>query len=228
MLGWPFLLAGLIQAQQCGPPPCNAGYCGPVCLSNVQCTPPTQPQCVDNSPICGGNTSPIIISWDGSPIQLTNAAGGAFWTFFPGRPPVHISWINSSSTNAFLVLPQQDGFVHNAGDMFGDLTPQPAVPSGRNGFNALSVYDLNHDGKIDNQDAIWSRLRLMRSDMSLHTLSEYGVTSISLDYERAGRVDQFGNTGRFRSVVATELGPRSLTVAWDWWLTVQPSNVPTQ
>src|SRR6185437_1448814 len=80
----------------------------------------------------------------------------------------------------------------------------------------------NDDGLIDKHDRIYSRLRLMREDMSLHTLPEYGVDFISLRYRLAHRIDRHGNEGEFKSLVGTSGDQSRHTVAYDWWLSYTP------
>lgn len=171
--------------------------------------------------------SPIIIDWDGTGIRLTGQDGAKIWTFFPNRTAVKIGWIASDSTNVFLVLDRNgNGIIDDASEMFGNLTEQP-VSSQSNGFAALEIFDLpenggNGDGIIDIQDRVYQELRLMRGDMSLHTLPEYGIRSISLKYRLAHRVDQYRNEGEFKSVVETDDSSRRETVAYDWWLSYTP------
>ncbi|MFZ1008925.1 MAG: hypothetical protein WAN65_18945, partial [Candidatus Sulfotelmatobacter sp.] len=134
--------------------------------------------------------------------------------------------IDHSSTNAFLVLDRNgNGVIDNGTEMFGDLTPQPDPPKGtkKNGFNALTEYDLpenggNGDGVISAKDQVFSKLRLMRADMTLHKLDEYGVTEISLDYKDAHKVDQYGNIGEYKSSVTVHDPTKVSTVAYDWLL----------
>jgi hypothetical protein len=108
------------------------------------------------------------------------------------------------------------------------VTPQPQSAS-PNGFKALAQYDLpenggNGDGVIDAHDAIFSFLRLWvdadhdgtSQPEELHTLTEMGVFSISLDFQRTGRKDQYGNIFLFRANVnsprAADIGPKAYDI----------------
>ena len=218
-----------LPVQNC---PCVSGTCGqygcPTCcgaIANSQCTAGLQRQyqqvclatsCSPNCPStfslfyttnglpCCGHPTPIIIDTDGSGFHLTSAAAGVPFNFY-GTGAIQISWTESGSTNAFLVLPQ-DGQVKDGTELFGNLTPQPSS-SDPNGFLALAVYDINGDGVIDAKDLIWTQLRLwldanhdgISQPQELHTLDEMGIQSISLRYEVDKWTDHNGNQFRYRA-----------------------------
>ena len=182
-----------------------------------QTIPGCEPDCPIGSPTCipcGG--SPIILDIDGKGFRLTSATNGVTFDIMGTGKPVQIAWTASDSHNAFLALPQVDGFVHSGRDLFGNFTPQP--PSNQpNGFTALAVYDNpsnggNADGVIDVKDAIFSSLRLwidanhdgISQADELYTLQSLNVNSISLDYKLSRKTEQYGNVFRFRAEVNSD------------------------
>lgn len=163
----------------------------------------------DDAPQC----SPIIIDAEGEGFHLTSAAAGVSFDITGRGRPVQIAWTDEHYHNAFLALPGPDGLVHNGKQLFGNFTPQP--PSANpNGFIALAQYDKpenggNGDGVIDDKDQVFSRLRLWIDENhdgicqpnELHSLLEFGINSIALNYVESRRTDQFENQFRYKARV---------------------------
>ena len=222
--GGPFTVNSVVGTP--GPTSCDVievafvkspGYlCPQSTCPNPQGQPPTgcsnaQWDTVSCTWSCSG--SPIIIDISGQGFSLTNAANGVTFDISGTGHPVQMGWTAQGADNAFLALPGADGAVHNGKQLFGNFTPQPKSTT-PNGFAALAVYDLpanggNGDGVIDAKDAIFSSLRLwidtnhdgISQPEEIHTLSELGVTSISLDYHEDKRQDEYGNVFRYRAKI---------------------------
>lgn len=182
-------------------------------------------------------TSPILFDIAGDGFRLTSWVDGVEFAPRPGFRPSDRAWTEANSDDAWLVLDRDgDGIIDDGSEMFGNATPQPPPADGtlRNGFLALAQYDDDHNGTIDEKDAIFSGLRLWQDKnhdgvsqpAELHTLPELGVAGISLGYVEAREVDQHGNSFRYRSTVYGTPGSPVGMTAWDVWLTgIRPDPV---
>ena len=177
--------------------------------------------------------SPILMNFGGG-YHVSNADAGVLFNFFDtGMVPV--AWPETGSNDGFLVLPDKEGMVTNATEMFGDLTPQPpsAAP---NGFLALAQYDTpekggNGDGVISREDAIWKDLRVwidanhngISEAGELHTLDEMGIESISLKYGESPYIDPNGNAFRYKGSMTSDANHQDRVVTiYDVFLITGP------
>ena len=106
-----------------------------------------------------------------------------------------------SGDDALLALDRNDnGRIDDGRELFGDQN------GATNGFAELGKYDDNGDGRIDLQDAVFERLRLLRFDAEgrqhSQSLSQAGVAAIELgarDVKIAlGAYDEIAQLGRFQ------------------------------
>lgn len=167
-------------------------------------------QCYDS------NNTPIIIDTQGNGYDLTNAAGGVNFDLDNHARADLFSWSSAGSDDAFLALDRNgNGTIDDGSELFGSAAHQTAVTGPeRNGFRALAEFDKsanggNGDGSIDSRDSVFSQLRLWQDvnhngvsePSELHTLSQFGVESIALDYRESRRNDQNGNVFRYRAKI---------------------------
>jgi len=146
----------------------------------------------------------------GNGFAFTNAAGGVRFDIRDVGVAEHIAWPEPGSDDAFLALDRNgDGVINSGAELFGNATEQPASAKFANGYNALSVFDENGDGVIDERDAVYSRLLLWQDanhdgvsqPEELHGLAEMGVAALSVQYTVSKKTDRFGNQFHYRANV---------------------------
>lgn len=187
----------------------------------------------ENSCTCISYT-PVLVDTDGDGFDLTSAAAGVRFDIDNDGAPEKLAWTKADSDDAWLTLDRNDNnFVDNGAELFGNFTEQPQPSDGekKNGFLALAEFDKaanggNGDRIISNQDNVFSRLRLWQDKNhngaseadELHALSDLNISVLELDYKESKRTDEFGNRFRYRAKVKDAKGAQIGRWAWDVFL----------
>jgi len=116
---------------------------------------------------------PLILDLDGNGIDVTDVANGTQFDIDGDGDQDQTAWV--SGGDALLALDRNgDGKINDGTELFGDQN------GAKDGFAELAKYDDNQDGVIDENDAVFSSLVLMRADGSQTDLASEGIKSISL------------------------------------------------
>lgn len=174
--------------------------------------------------------SPILVDSLGNGFALTDATNGVNFDISGDGKIDQIGWTQAGSDDAFLALDRdQNGTIDDGSELFGNFTAQPPAPrEARNGFLALAEFDKqqeggNNNGVIDNQDAVFNKLRLWQDANhngisepdELRTLPASNVTQLDLDYKESGKTDEHGNRFKYRAKVADAQRAKVGRWAWD-------------
>lgn len=133
-------------------------------------------------------TDPLVIDLDNDGIETIGFDESYAYFDDDGDGIANLTtWV--SWDDGLLVLDKnQNGSIDDGSELFGDQTVLSDGTKASDGFEALTQYDDNQDGVIDANDAIYDQLLVWQdayedgvsSDDELFTLSELGITSISV------------------------------------------------
>jgi hypothetical protein len=179
---------------------------------------------------------PVVLDIAGDGFDLTDRATGVYFPIGPTPLIYETSWTSVDSDDAWLTLDRNgNGRIDNAVELFGNFTPQPEPPPGeeKQGFLALAPYDAaaaggNGDRAIDRADRVFTSLRLWQDRnhdgesqaSELHRLPALGIAGLQLDYKTSRRVDEHGNSFRYRTRVIPTRRGAALRWAFDVFLRV--------
>jgi hypothetical protein len=207
-----------------------AGQWWSPCAAELACTPGDTEQC-DN--LGGGEApcvllddgtlgfqdcgfTPLAIDLDGTGIRFEPAAGRAFDIAATGAcldvdwPVANVAWLAIDRDG--------DGAIADGSELFGSGTPMASGVAPTDGFLALAPLDDDGDGAITARDSAFARLVLWTDHDGdrrgtageLVGLTQVGIATLPLTYERRRECDARGNCIVERAAVATAQGPRPL------------------
>jgi hypothetical protein len=149
-------------------------------------------------------TSPLVLDLDGDGVETTAINNGAYFDHDASGFAESTGWV--SADDGLLALDRNgDGRISDGTELFGNQTLFPDGSQAGNGFQALTQWDGNGDGRIDANDAVWSQLQIWRDQNEdgyseageLYSLSDFGIVSLDTGYSDATVfVDAQGNEHR--------------------------------
>jgi hypothetical protein len=176
---------------------------------------PMNPQDLEN-PILAirRRSDPLVFDLDGDGITTVAEDGNVFFDWDADGFAQSTGYINNA--DGFLVLDLNgNGVIDTGRELFGDATLLEDGSEAINGFEALAQYDSNIDGTIDASDSIYNRLQIWRDNNGdgntdageLYGLDDFGIASISLDYQDYGwGANSQGNLSPYQGSYTLESG----------------------
>jgi hypothetical protein len=147
--------------------------------------------------------TPLVVSFDGAPIEFTPAVAASFDLSTDGSC-MSTDWPSAP----WLALDRDgDGSIRDGSELFGSATKLSSGGHAEHGFAALAELDTDRDGKITAADARFGELVLW-SDLDddrigayseLQPLRETTLVSIDLGFDRRASCDRQGNCGYERA-----------------------------
>ncbi|MTW20947.1 hypothetical protein [Allochromatium palmeri] len=141
---------------------------------------------------------PLVLDLGGSGITTTGLESGVDFDLNGDGRLERMSTVTGDTW--FLALDWNDsGRIDDGRELFGDQN------GAAHGFAELARHDDNSDGRIDDQDAVFARLRLVQFEtdgsQTSQTLEQADVAAIELAYKNTHQAldayDQVAQTGRF-------------------------------
>ena len=163
--------------------------------------------------------SPLVIDLNGDGIKTTSlSSSNVHFDMNNNGFAEKTGWISTS--DGFLVIDKNhNGTIDNGSELFGNYSDSTS----ENGFEALSNYDTNHDGKINIFDSSYYSIKVWQDknsngitdDGELYSLASLGIKSINTNYTETN-IDSNGNTIKQTSTI-TKFGGQSLDIADVWF-----------
>ena len=102
---------------------------------------------------------PLAFDLDGDGLETVATTNGAYFDHDANGFAEQTGWV--SGDDGLLVMDRDnDGVIEDGTELFGDQTILKTGKTASDGFEALAEWDDNKDGKIDANDAIWSKLKI--------------------------------------------------------------------
>lgn len=136
----------------------------------------------------GAVYDPILLDLNGNGYEIERKSSGAYFDLNCDGFAERINW---TTKDAILAVDKNgNGIIDDGNEVFGDFFVLENGQRARNGFEALSQFDSNNDGLIDENDASFDDLLLwidsngngISEEGELSSLSSHNIKSISLDY----------------------------------------------
>ncbi len=159
----------------------------------------------------------LVLDLDKNGIATTGLAGNHYFDYGSDGLREKTAWVGKG--DGLLVRDiNNDGKINNGAELFGNHTILASGERAKNGFEALTEFDLNKDGVINAQDAIFKELKIFADGNSngyveqgeLKNLNQLGIVAININFTQSNYVDANGNEHRQIGEFAFRNGSKSM------------------
>jgi hypothetical protein len=171
-------------------------------------------------------SSPLVLDTDGNGFETKAKTAGVYFDLDNNGFAEKTAWTNG---DAFLTYDLNgNGKIDNGGELFGNHT-LVGNEKAADGFAALSQYDENGDGFIDENDSVYQLMRLwndngngISEDGEFKTLEEMGVNSIDLNQTAPETINYTDAT--VSGVSSAEMTDGTSRTVADFWFNVSTAD----
>lgn len=135
---------------------------------------------------------PLLIDLDGDGIETTSVENGVYFDQENDGFAEVSAWV-SSDDGVLAIDKNNNGTIDNGSELFGDSYVKSDGTIATSGFDALSDLDSNGDGQINSSDTSFDAIKILKGDGTLLSLSDAGISSISLTAKKSVIRDSNGN-----------------------------------
>ena len=135
---------------------------------------------------------PLLIDLDGDGIETTSVENGVYFDQENDGFAEVSAWV-SSDDGVLAIDKNNNGTIDNGSELFGDSYVKSDGTIATSGFDALSDLDSNGDGQINSSDTSFDAIKILKGDGTLLSLSDAGISSISLTAKKSVITDSNGN-----------------------------------
>jgi hypothetical protein len=172
--------------------------------------------------------TPIVLDLNGDGINTLSVKAGVKFDILANGSPTQTGWV--APQDGLLVADRnQDGVINDGSELFGSSTLLNDGTKALDGYQALSQFDSNSDGVVNQQDTDFSKLSVWTDSNSdgatetgeLKSLAELGITQLSVQAEEV-RESNAGNLVGLKSTYQTADGNQHASA--DVWFVVDKDS----
>jgi hypothetical protein len=139
--------------------------------------------------------TPLVLDLHDDGINTTLLSNGTMFDLGNTGQAIWTSWITQGDGLLVRDL-NADGIINNGGELFGEGTVLANGKKAKDGYQALQPLDTNHDSVINEKDQDFNQIGVwvdngdgITQSVELHSLTQLGITSISLNVTQSSEVN---------------------------------------